>query len=443
MSKISKLNELFNKIYNKKIDIYDFFDFLDNSGLKEEIYNEVSKSPFFTFDGRMDDILERVIYIKGSKKLIQLEDFDDLINEVDLELKKIYVPTVLIFPINVVRKSKEFDKVSFKNSNIKIFPIYDDKGYFTKRKNKINDYIEQNVYMKLLPEHIKITKDSMFFNYPLMTILFNGIDSNIVKESPKIIEAVSSIIRMVNYKKSKKYSHIKFNEIVPLGTTFAVYYNLPWTSPKPPYSSGYGYSHRTSFYNILDVSIDDIEANSIVISDLVTRLIEMLFRLKRNEKETDKANNEKWINSLFIFNEAYELASRENYDAANIMLLTILESLFLSPNTRGSKSDKLINIITPKVKDKFNEEAVKNLIVTTYRMRNVFVHEGKRTKMVGRYVLDLSALTGGLEPLTNFDSDFGGEQHNLEYLNSLFKLVIYCISNYNAWLKNNSSIIGV
>ena len=67
MSKISKLNELFNKIYNKKIDIYDFFDFLDNSGLKEEIYNEVSKSPFFTFDGRMDDILERVIYIKGSK----------------------------------------------------------------------------------------------------------------------------------------------------------------------------------------------------------------------------------------------------------------------------------------------------------------------------------------------------------------------------------------
>jgi len=431
MTRIQKLNELFQRVYNEEFDRYDIHIAIDDSKLKEEIYKEVSKLPFFTFDGRMDDVLERVIYINGLKTLIRFEEFDDFINEIALELKKMYVPNVLIFPINIVRESKKFDKISFKNKDINVFPIYDDKGYFTKRKNKVNDYVEQNVYMKLLPKHIKITKDSMFFNYPLMTILFNGIDYNIVKESPKIIEAVSSIIRMVNYKKSGRFNHIKFNKIVPLGTTFAVYYNQPGTSSKPPYSNGYGYSHRTSFYNILDVSIDDIEANSIEISNLITKLLAMLFRNKRNEKEEIGSTNEKWINSLFIFNEAYELASRENYDAANIMLLTILESLFLSPNTRGSKSNKIIDAITPKVKDKFNEESLKKLITTTYRMRNDFVHEGKRTKMVGRSVLDLSALVGGLEPLANINLDFGGEQHNLEYLNSLFNLVIYCIINYN------------
>ena len=430
MTSIQKLNELFCKVYNKKIDIDDIYVFMDDFGLKEEVYKEISKLPFFTFDGRMDDILEKVIYINGLKRLIQFDKFDDFINAIDLELRKLHVPNVLIFPINVVRESKKFDKVNFKNKNVKVFPVYDDKGFFSKKKNKINEYIEQNVYMQLLPKHIKITKDSMFFNYPLMTILFNGIDDNIVKESPKIIEAVSSIIRMVNYKKSNRFSYIKFNNIVPLGTTFAVYYNLPGTSSKPPYSNGYGYSHRTSFYNILDVSIDDIEANNNEISDLITRLLEILFRVKRNESEIENASNEKWINSFFIFNEAYELASRENYDAANIMLLTVLESLYLPKNTRGSKSDKIIDVITPKVKDKFYEESLKNLITTTYRMRNDFVHEGKRTKMVGRSVLDLSALIGGLEPFASINADFGQEQHNLEYLNSLFHLVIYCIINY-------------
>lgn len=176
MTRIQKLNELFQRVYNEEFDRYDIHIAIDDSKLKEEIYKEVSKLPFFTFDGRMDDVLERVIYINGLKTLIRFEEFDDFINEIALELKKMYVPNVLIFPINIVRESKKFDKISFKNKDINVFPIYDDKGYFTKRKNKVNDYVEQNVYMKLLPKHIKITKDSMFFNYPLMTILFNGID---------------------------------------------------------------------------------------------------------------------------------------------------------------------------------------------------------------------------------------------------------------------------
>lgn len=51
----------------------------------------------------------------------------------------------------------------------------------------------------------------------------------------------------------------------------------------------------------------------------------------------------KWINSLFIFNKAFELDSKENKDAVNIMLLTGLESLFFSKNTQRSA-------IVPKVK---------------------------------------------------------------------------------------------
>lgn len=417
MTKTQKINELFRRVYNREIDRNDIHDAIDDSEIREEIYKEVLKLPFFTFDGRMDDILEKIFYLNGLERLIYFEEFDDFINEIDLELKKIYVPTVLIFPVNVVRESKEFDRINFSNKYINIFPVYDSGGYYGKRKNKINDYIERNVYMKLLPEHIKITKDSMFFNYPLMTILFNGIDYNIVKESPKIIEAVSSIIRMVNYKKSIESKHVKFNNIVPLGTTFAVYYNQPGTSSKSPYSNGYGYSHRTSFYNILDVSAVDIEMNSYEISNSITKLLEILFRDKRNEKNKIVSDNEKWINSIFIFNEAYELASRENYDAANIMLLTILESLFLSPNTRGSKSNKIIESISSKVKDKFDEESLKKLIITTYRMRNDFVHEGKRIKPVGLSVLDFSALIGGLQPLTRVNTDFGREKHNFEYLN--------------------------
>lgn len=429
MTSVQKLNYLYQKVFNQKIDLYSMFDEIESSGLKDDMFKEISQFPYFTFDGRMDDILLSVIYYKGLKDLTQFESFDDFMHLIDIELKKEYVPNILIFPINVVRKSKEFDKIDFENDNIKIFPIYDDKSVFSKKNNKIDEYIEQNVYMKLLPQHIKTTKDSLFFNYPLMTILFNGIDYNIVKESPKIIEAVSSIIRMSTYKKSIKTDYLKFSQIVPLGTTYAVYYNKPGTSNKPPYSNGYGYSHRTSFYNILDVSIDEIEENKLEISNQITKLLEALFGSDRYNDNIKYSVNQKWINSLFIFNEAYELASRENYDVANIMLLTVLETLYLPKNSKGSKSDKIIEKISPKIKETVSEQALIRLIKTTYRMRNDFVHEGKRIKNIGRSFLDLTALIGGLEPLVCVNSDFGQENDNLEYLNSLFKLAILCIMN--------------
>lgn len=431
MSENTKLiNKIYRKVFLQEISRMGIHDLLDEFKLREVIFDEIVKLPFYTLDGRLDNVLDSLIYQKGIKQLIEFGNFEDFINLLKEELKNIYVPNILIFPLNIIRKSSGFEMVDFKNDNIKIFPTYKGTNIFLRKKSKIEDYVEKNVYLKFLPDHIKITKDAMFFNYPLMTILFNGIDDNIVRESPKIIEAVSSIIRMVCFKKSKAFERKELISSAPLGTTFAVYYNLPRTSPNPPYNNGYGYSHRTSFYNFLDVSIDDIKEHNEIISETTTRLIDILFRADNNGNVGLSSNEDKWINSLFIFNEAYELASRENYDAANIMLLTILESLFLPSDAWKSKKNRLSEILKEKVPTQFNKEFVEKLIITTYDMRNAFVHRGSRIKRVGRFELNISSLIGGYEPLINIRNAFGRENTKLEYLNSLFILVIFCILNY-------------
>lgn len=77
-----------------------------------------------------------------------------------------------------------------------------------------------------------------------------------------------------------------------------------------------------------------------------------------------------------MFNDAYEFASIEKYDASLIFLLVILESLFVK-NT-GNKKENVVLALEDfyKRESKRDVAKIRPLITKVYHTRNAFVHEG-------------------------------------------------------------------
>lgn len=421
MDSIDKLNDLYEMVYDNKLDIIDVLNIMEDNGLMDDICKEVAKFEFYTLDGIFQNILDDLICKPGRKDLINFINFLDFIHLIENELKKIYVPIVIAFPINVLDSSKSFTNISIENNNVYIFAS-EKPGL-----RLLKEYVNKNVYINLDPNHILNTKDPNFLNYPLMTILVKGIEYSVRIEAPKIVEAIYSILRMTLMYKRKRGS---VNRRMPLGSTYVVYYNLPGTSSHPPYDNGYGHSFRIGFSNILDMSIDDIESKKVDISNLITRLIDYSFYNKNTKSIKEIRKNDKWINSLMLFNEAYELASIEKYDTANLLLLTILESFFI-PENAGKKKKKLLDRIPLVINQMFNETVSCEVINHTYDKRNDFIHEGIKMKNRLKYrpINDREGLIRGLEPL-NFTSNIYQEnRHDLYYLSKLFEIVIFCITD--------------
>ncbi|HHX69124.1 MAG TPA: hypothetical protein GX708_13875 [Gallicola sp.] len=421
MDSIDKLNDLYEMVYDNKLDIIDVLNIMEDNGLMDDICKEVAKFEFYTLDGIFQNILDDLICKPGRKDLINFINFLDFIHLIENELKKIYVPIVIAFPINVLDSSKSFTSISFENNKINIFS--NEKTGF----RSLNEYVNKNVYMNFDINHILAVKDRYFDKSPIMTILVEGIEYSVRIEAPKIVESIYSILRIVNMYKSGGNSPYRFQ---PMGSTYVVYYNQPGTPKKGPYQNGYGYSFRFGFSNILDMSMNDIELNKIKISYLLNRLIEYTFYNKnlKSQKEIEKYG--KWVNALILFNEAYELASIEKYDIANLLLLTILESFFNVKNKKGKK-EVLKERISPIVINRFDDTISSKVIHHTYDNRNHFVHEGKRMRNRLKYrpINDTSGLVKGLEPINYANKTYQEDGHDLYYLSILFEIVIYCITD--------------
>lgn len=422
MCLLEEINDLQKKIFENQLDIYQVLDFLEDEGLMNEIHKKIRNMEFYSLNGLLQMTLDELMCIRGRVTLLFYKSEQEFINLIEYEFKKFYTPMIITLPINVIINNNSFTNISFKNSNINIFSK-DEQGLIL-----LNKYFNKNIYADFNSRYILRKNDNNFINYPLMTIFIKGIEYSVNIEAPKIVEAIYSIIRMTAMHKVKHYDDIR--ELPPMGSTYAVNYNVIKSPNQQISNSSYGYSYRIGFANILDMSIKEIEIIKDEISNLITKLIDYTFYNKNSKINKENEKCRKWINALLLFNEAYELASIEKYDTANLILLTILESFFIAKNTKVKK-DTLKKRVPPLVSKRFDETLTCNVIENTYKKRNYFIHEGQKieNRIAYRTLGDYQGLRKGLEPINYSNESDLKNYTDLYYISLLFEIVSFCITS--------------
>lgn len=438
-----------NQVFKNFIDaakennriLYDPKFFGDNKKILQQICDDVKNFDVYTFDGRFDDILINVTnHFEFKEKTNYYKEF----------LKQIYdafliniVPNMILIPLNNISFKFENDEYVSIADNIRIYnPIKLDRQNLTRhhliktKKDKLSEYFEQSVYAQLCKEHIVLTKDPYFFNNPIMTILINNIDYKVEQEAARISEAAYSFIRMIDFDKLPEGNGwgVLQSMTKPAGT-YSVYYNEPNTSKLPPYNSGYGHSFIFKFDPILDINSIEFNNNIETFKFLIDKFVQWCF-IKREEKTGNELKTiDKWMNAVLLYNSAYELASKERYDATIITLLTILESLFLK-NTGNKKlilAEKISQFLLDKGFD-YNQQKIKDLIIDTYNHRSKFVHEGEAYYSLTSYksINDRQGTIPGMKPFS-YGLLPNGAHEQARSIYMLFRVTRYVLMHY--WNK--------
>ena len=256
-----------------------------------------------------------------------------------------------------------------------------------------------------------------------MTIVVEGIDYNVIRKAPKIVEATYSIIRMIsftNMKRTGQHNFYKAN-LYDMPSTYTVYYNSPEQSKNKEVSNGYGYSFRKGYSSLIDSNLETIINNKEMISFLLTNFIRHTLP-KYKSLQTEESL--KWARSLILFNEAYEMASTEKYETANLLLLTILEMFFSKKSDRNKRKGIIEGISDMELN--MDEKEYEDIIDHLYDARNSFVHEGKefQPRVNYRYLHDHTGLIPGREPLSFISENYKKYNKDLYTLKKLFDLVI-------------------
>lgn len=418
--------------------LYDPDFFGKNRNVLQQICDDVSKFDIYTFDGRFDDILINItnnfVFKEKSnyyKEFLQ-QIYDMFLNYV--------VPNMILIPLNNINfEFKNNEHISI-TDNIRIYnPINIDiqklKRYpFIKaKKDNLSEYFEKNVYAQLCKEHIILTKDPHFFNNPIMTVLINNIDYKVEQEAARISEATYSFIRMIDFDKLPEGNGwgVLQSMTRPAGT-YSVYYNEPNSSKSPPYNSGYGHSFIFKFDPILDINSIEFNRNIDVFKFLLNKFIHFSFIRRDLITDIELKNIDKWMNAVLLYNSAYELASKERYDATIITLLTILESLFLK-NTGNKKlilAEKISQFLLDKGFD-YNQEKIKDLIIDTYNHRSKFVHEGEAYYSLTSYksINDRQGTIPGMKPFS-YGLLPNGAHEQARSIYMLFRITGYVLMHY-------------
>ena len=360
-----------------------------------EIYQDVSKFQYYTLDGRFQDILIRLL--KDPK--YETEGYSFFLKDLEAELKKLVVSNVMLLPINFI-KSSEIKKDLVLNDYIHLFmPTQDDLRkvkdfelniHQEKRKKdkkhkfdyNLCKYFKEKLNSKLDKEHILLSKDSEFFNYPILSIYIKNVDFKVEKESGRIAEAVYSFLRMIDYiKRRPDYSWGLLGEgwIKP-AHTYVVYYNEENPEGIPNRNNDYyGYSFRFNFSYFLDINTNCFVENIDLFVSLIDLYIQTCFLDISDYSSAEINMINKWNNAVLMFNAAFEFASIEKYDACVLMLCSILESLFLK-NEGRNKLERLLEEVNMFAKSIYPEEKLEKIaraLRSVYKFRNKIMHEGR------------------------------------------------------------------
>lgn len=409
-----------------------------------ELIQELKKYPFYTFTGRYEDFFYNSLSSLDKNENDINKSFENIIDLILQEFKKRIVPNMIILPLNFLKSEIIKQDITF-SQHMKIFlPIKEDyekldnhllyKKQQLRKARKIkadslSKHVEDTICSNLDKEHILITKDKNFFNYPILTIDITNIDYKVEQESGRIVEAVYTILRMFDLKISKaRYDWgVLSNNNQDPANTYVVYYNEPSVIKKPPYDNGYGYSFRYNFAPMLDIDSNILLECGDRFYKLLNIFVSACFLNEHNFKNSEIEFIKVWKNSMLMFNTAYEFASIEKYDSVVLILLSILESLFLN-NSGRNKKEKLaeeIKIFFTENYDPKLAELNYSLVKAVYKVRNDFMHEGngyENKYSSSRRLHDYQGVYKGMRPFS-YSGSFTSYK-DLEDIKNLFNCLI-------------------
>lgn len=430
-------NNLFIKILENvsvgKINLYNYH----NSDMFYKFYDLLWKDilllPHYTPDGRF----EKILFEQLKDAVHNGYTYDGLFKNIERELNQLVVPCLILIPLNFMNND-DIDKDLILSDNIRLFKTdmpQMERHFFKAKKIRtaLEKYYEKTTYSKFLREHIIAAKDKNFFNYPILTIKVESIDWKTEIESGHIASALYAIIRMLDFDKKLDCGGWGYIKHAPYAAArvYGVYYNAEHTSPEPPYDNGYGYSLRFQCSPILDISTHDFLSALPQFKTILSKYIQCSFCDKRKYSTEELNKKQKWQHAIQMFNDAYEFASIEKYDASLIFLLVILESLFVK-NT-GNKKENVVLALEDfyKRESKRDVAKIRPLITTLYHIRNAFVHEGNGLDNEYKYIKsmhDYQGLAIGVKPFAHLGLGHVSSCYN--ELKALFLLVIDVLKNY-------------
>lgn len=383
------------------------------------IYTDVSKFKNYTLDGRFQDIL--VELLKNPK--YETEGYEALLSDLEAELNKLVVTNIMLLPLNFIDRSKFNGDIKLNNYINLFLPTkddlidYDDYALIMKqekrqrdKKGKMSDnlckFFESRLENKLNKEHILLSKDRSFFNYPILSIEINNVDYKVEKESGRIAQAVYTLLRIIDFREEKEPHSwgILSRDWIDPAKTYVVYYNKENYQLTHKFNDGYyGYSFNFNFSYFLDISTLSLIENIDLFTNVLDLYIKTCFLdLRKYESNQLKIIN-KWNNAISMFNTAYEFASIEKYDACNLTLCALLESLFLE-NEGRNKQERLLTEISEYIKEIYDDskkDKILSSLKNIYHFRNKIMHEGNGYEaqyMSSRSITNYQGVYRGMRP---------------------------------------------
>jgi RNAse (barnase) inhibitor barstar len=414
----------------------EIMDIIDHFALLDVVKDDLKNEKYFVFDGRLEEIVAKILRDTVIQKQSSFESYDHLLSLIVNELSKLVVPTLILLPLVLVNGSVDKEEIILKNRDYIIFPLTQKSGIFTNERYFLRDHIKKTIYASLPENHIINVKDAHFFNFPILAIEIHNIDSIVEREAPKINEAIYSFIRMICFNNGDEQSWFSLVNAKDFPSTYSVYYNEVGTVSSPPYDAGYGYSFRYTFEPLLDINFNELDSKLDLLSDNIDIFINLTFKAKKEINQSKYIKQVKWQNAVLLFNEAYESASKEKFETTLIILLTVLESLFIS-NKEKDKQNTLVKEIIMYFDSPSRNNQISETIKNLYSKRNAFVHEGKRLEAYQFYksLNDYEGLITGMEPLKFVNRLADG--HDLKYLHSLFMLCREILLDYKFVKESN------
>ncbi len=423
-------SQILGRVKSGEIDIYNYRRDESSKEFFEFLYDDMEKYNNYTYDGRFQEIL----FDELNHSIVNGWSYKEFFKAVKLGLDGLCVPCVITIPLNCIDDSKIESNIKL-SENILLFKTEKQFAGHKKIETPLEKYFKEKVYKLLLRDHIEKAKDKNFFNFPILTILINSIDERVIIESGRIVETAYALIRMLDFENSLEeggwgyLSHCKLQ----LASTYGIYYNKEGTTSLPSESeaNGYGYSMRYKFVPILDVSTKGFLRSIQEFNTILSEYVSYCFMDKIKFSDTQLLKIAKWQNAIQMFNTAYEFAAQERYDAALILLLTILESLFIK--NKGNKKEYLVLVLQDFFKNDnvFTADYIRNNISDAYKSRNKFVHEGlgiDNEYIYSKPLHSYQGITPGMKPFAHIGIYF--YPSNIETIRNLFQITIKAIRSF-------------
>ncbi|MDD4070268.1 MAG: hypothetical protein PHF05_07435 [Candidatus Izemoplasmatales bacterium] len=369
--------KLSNQILIGKINRRNFIDFPHYDEIIHDVAIRIKKYGYYTFDGRFEDCIIDFLCKMYSKE-VENYDLEETSKTISTLMKKDIVPNIIVIPLNHLNRIYLPEELVLDN-DIAIFAMNEKLSKIKNDKSLIARYVEKKIFCHFNADHILITKDPYFFNYPIIAIKIEHIDYIVEHEAPKIVEAVYSLIRMLDFKQAREPGDhgwgVRRRDRIPEAFTYVVYYKETGSDYENLKEGELGYSFRFKFSPILDINtkylVDHIEQYS----SLLKKVIDNSFIVENDFKKNEYTIRKKWINAIAIFNTAYEFLSIGKIDSAVLLLFTILESLFFKLG-EYNKKDMLIERIEAFFAGIDWSPKIKPLMKNVSKYRNEFVHQG-------------------------------------------------------------------